>query len=303
MDGLLKRWHDTQYRDWYLGDWLAPMGVDAGAQSSVDLVNNCFISECLGTMEKIALILREEKEAQEFAVRRKNLNELIHQTFYHPSDCIYSTGSQLDMCYPMLVGAVPDSLYDDVKRKMMTDTEKQYKGHIAVGLVGVPILTEWAIRNREVDFLYQMLKKRDYPGYLYMIDNGATATWESWNGERSRVHNCYNGIGAWFYQAIGGLRMDETAPGYRHVFIDPQIPEGVTWAKMTKDTPYGVIAVDWELTDNIMTLQVDIPAGVTATLCIPDGAVACKMNGKNVRIEKKTIQLNAGNLKYYIYMK
>ena len=66
---------------------------------------------------------------------------------------------------------------------------------------------------------------------------------------------------------------------------------------------YGVIAVDWELTDNIMTLQVDIPAGVTATLCIPDGAVACKMNGKNVRIEKKTIQLNAGNLKYYIYMK
>ena len=67
---------------------------------------------------------------------------------------------------------------------MMTDTEKQHKGHIAVGLVGVPILTEWAIRNREVDFLYQMLKKRDYPGYLYMIDNGATATWEYWSGER-----------------------------------------------------------------------------------------------------------------------
>ena len=106
----------------------------------------------------------------------------------------------MDMCYPMLVGAVPDSLYDDVKRKMMTDTEKQHKGHIAVGLVGVPILTEWAIRNREVDFLYQMLKKRDYPGYLYMIDNGATATWEYWSGERSRVHNCYNGIGTWFYQ-------------------------------------------------------------------------------------------------------
>ena len=40
---LLKRWPDTQYRDWFLGDWLAPIGVDAGAQSSVDLVNNCFI--------------------------------------------------------------------------------------------------------------------------------------------------------------------------------------------------------------------------------------------------------------------
>ena len=26
VDGLLKRWPDTKYRDWYLGDWLAPMG-------------------------------------------------------------------------------------------------------------------------------------------------------------------------------------------------------------------------------------------------------------------------------------
>ena len=92
VDGLLKRWPDTQYRDWFLGDWLAPIGVDAGAQSSVDLVNNCFISECLGTMEKIALMLGEKEEAEKFAMRRKNLNELIHQKFYHPGKGIYSTG-------------------------------------------------------------------------------------------------------------------------------------------------------------------------------------------------------------------
>ena len=65
----------------FLGDWLAPIGVDAGAQSSVDLVNNCFISECLGTMEKIALMLGEKEEAEKFAMRRKNLNELMHQSF------------------------------------------------------------------------------------------------------------------------------------------------------------------------------------------------------------------------------
>ena len=48
VDGLLKRWPDTKYRDWYLGDWLAPMGVDAGNQASVDLVCNCFISDWHG---------------------------------------------------------------------------------------------------------------------------------------------------------------------------------------------------------------------------------------------------------------
>ena len=75
VDGLLKRWPDTKYRDWYLGDWLAPMGVDAGNQASVDLVCNCFISDCLSTMEKTALKLGKEEEAQAFALRKKQLNE------------------------------------------------------------------------------------------------------------------------------------------------------------------------------------------------------------------------------------
>ena len=295
VDGLLKRWPDTKYRDWYLGDWLAPMGVDAGAQSSVDLVNNCFISDCLGTMHKIALTLGKKEEAEGFAVRKEKLNKLIHRTFYCPGEGIYSTGSQLDMCYPMLVGAVPDSLYNQVKENMMAITERKHKGHIAVGLVGVPILTEWAVRNKQADFFYRMMKKRDYPGYLYMIDNGATATWEYWSGERSRVHNCYNGIGTWFYQAVGGIRPDETAPGYRHVYIDPQIPEGVTWAKVTKESPYGTIAVDWTLEDSRLSLSLTVPAGTTVTVCIPDKAYACKKDGKKISVKKKAVTVEKGS--------
>lgn len=295
VDGLLKRWPDTKYRDWYLGDWLAPMGVDAGNQASVDLVCNCFISECLSTMEKTALTLGKEEEAQAFALRRKQLNELIHKTFYRADEGIYATGSQLDMSYPMLVGVVPDALYDKVKENMIAITQQKHKGHIAVGLVGVPILTEWVTRNKEVDLFYQMLKKRDYPGYLYMIDNGATATWEYWSGERSRVHNCYNGIGTWFYQAVGGLRLDEAAPGYRHVFIDPQIPTGLTWAKITKESPYGEIVVRWELKENRLNLQVSVPAGVTATVCKPKNAVSCQKDGKKINIEKEPIMVEAGD--------
>lgn len=306
VDGLLKRWPDTKYRDWFLGDWLAPMGVDAGNQSSVDLVNNCFISECLGMMEKIALTLGKKEEAEEFAVRREKLNKLIHQTFYRADEGIYATGSQLDMSYPMLVGVVPEDLYDNVKEKMIAVTEQKHNGHIAVGLVGVPILTEWMIRNREVDLAYRMLKKRDYPGYLHMIDNGATATWEYWSGERSRVHNCYNGIGTWFYQAIGGLRPDEEAPGYKHVFIDPQIPAGVTWAKVTKESPYGTMTANWKLDGGQLNIHVTLPAGVEGTVVMPVNAAACEMNGKKIKITggkihaEKSITVKSGSYDFVI---
>ena len=304
VDGLLKRWPDTKYRDWYLGDWLAPMGVDAGNQASVDLVSNCFISECLSTMYKTAITLGKREEAEEFAMRREKLNKLIHQTFYREDEGIYSTGSQLDMCYPMLVGVVPDSLYNKVKENVVTMTEEKYKGHIAVGLVGVPILTEWAVRNKQVDFFYQMMKKRDYPGYLYMIDHGATATWEYWSGERSRVHNCYNGIGTWFYQAVGGIRLDEAKPGYRHFYVDPQIPNGVTWAKVTKESPYGTIAVNWKLKDdNQLNLQLTVPAGTTATVCIPNNAVSCKKNKKKVSVKEQTVDVEAGHYDFLFNLK
>ncbi len=294
VDGLLKRWPDTPYRDWYLGDWLAPGGVDSGAQSSIDLVSNCFISECLSALQKIAITLGKPEEAQQFAVRRTALNKLLHQTYFNPQEHIYATGSQLDMCYAMLTGVVPDSLLNRVKEEMIVRSAGQYKGHIAVGLVGVPILTEWTIRNKAVDFMYSMLKKPDYPGYLHMINNGATTTWEYWSGERSRVHNCYNGIGTWFYQAVGGIRPDEENPGYRHVYIDPQVPQGVTWAKTTKESPYGTIRSNWELKGNRLVMDITLPIGVQASVVIPQKTVVCMLNNRQIMIDKEYLLLKTG---------
>ncbi len=294
VDGLLKRWPDTPYRDWYLGDWLAPEGVDTGNQSSIDLVNNCFISECLSALQKIATLLDKQEEAKAFAQRRTQLNRLIHETFYDPGKNIYATGSQLDMSYPMLVGAVPEELYDKVKEELVVRTNQHHNGHLAVGLVGVPILTDWAIQNREVDFMYSMLKKKDYPGYLYMLDNNATTTWEYWKGERSRIHNCYNGIGSWFYQAVGGIRVDEENPGYQHVFIEPQIPKGVTWAHTTKESPYGTIVVNWELKENRQNMRVILPIGVKATVSLPNGTLRCIVDGKSIDADKQFLTLQGG---------
>ena len=294
VNGLLKRWPDTPYRDWFLGDWLAPDGVDAGAQTSVDLVNNCFISDCLEVLRKTANTLGKPEEAHVFAQRKTKLNRLIHQTFYNPETYIYSTGSQLDMCYPMLVGAVPDSIYEKVKEQMIRRTTDQYNGHIAVGLVGVPILTDWTIRNKEADFMYAMLKQPDYPGYLHMIHNDATTTWEYWNGERSRVHNCYNGIGNWFYQAVGGIIPDEENPGYQHLYIAPQIPHGVTWAKTIKESPYGTIVVDWKLKDNRQIMHISLPVGVQASVAVPDNTKACTINNKEMKTGNSYLLLETG---------
>lgn len=293
VNGLLRAWPNTSYRMWFLGDWLAP----DGGGSTDDLVNNCFISECYATMEKIAGVLNLPGDAEIFRQRKETLNQLLHANFYSRAYKSYGNSSQLDISYPMLVGVTPSNLYDGVKNRLLEVTARANNGHIGVGLVGVPVLAEWAVQNRAADFMYTMLKKRTYPGYLYMIDNGATTTWESWNGDRSHIHNCYNGIGTWFYQAVGGIRPDENNPGYKHMYVDPQIPNGLTWAKMTKESPYGTIAVDWQLDPaKKLNLNISLPVGTSATVAIPEGAQSYLINNESFSVEaNKTIEIENGN--------
>lgn len=116
-----------------------------------------------------------------------------------------------------------------------------------------------------------------------MIDNGATTTWEHWNGERSHIHNCYNGIGTWFYQALSGIRPDETAPGYRKVRIEPQPVNGISWVKASKDTPYGPLSVTWNNSDESFVLDLEIPVGCEAEVKMPFTGSTVKVNGKKHR--------------------
>lgn len=280
VDGLLEPWPETTYRSWYLGDWACPRGVDQTNPASIGVVNNSFISVCYATMEKIANLLGKPDDARQYAEKRLQLQKRMQDIYYSEEKGIYGTGSQIDLVYPMLVGVTPKSLEEKVTGKLFDETGQNWQGHLACGLVGIPVITEWAVKNNQPDFIYSMLKKRDYPGYLYMIDNGATATWEHWNGERSRLHNCYNGIGSWFYQAIGGICPDETEPGYKKVWIDPQIPEGITWAKTSKETPYGLLAVNWELKDGIMSMELTIPPGSTVHVKLPETVSKYILSGK-----------------------
>lgn len=258
VDGLLKEWPTPPYRWWYLGDWAAPEGVNVQDPASVDLVSNCVMVQSYLALEKMALVMGLKADAVEYRQRLETLRSKIHETFYHKG--IYASGSQIDLVYPLLVGVVPPELEQQVVKTLKERTETLYNGHLATGLVGIPVLTEWATRTGECDWLYGMLKQHGYPGYLYMLDNGATGVWEHWNGERSRFHNCYNGIGSWFYEALGGIVALE--PGYRRVRIAPQMPAGLDWVKVTQPTPYGPITVERKGAE----VNYTVPVGVTVEL-------------------------------------
>lgn len=296
--GLLQPWPETDYRAWYLGDWASPEGTDQTNEASVSLVNNCFITICYETMQKIAGVLEKTTDMEKYALKKDQIRERVHHELFDNTQKIYGCGSQIDLTFPLLAGVVPDSLIQIVKKNLYNEIENNHNGHIACGLVGIPVFTEWVVKNHEACLMYSILKKKDYPGYLYMIENGATTTWEHWNGDRSRIHNCYNGIGSWFYQALGGIQHDEKFPGYQHLLIEPQIPKGITWAKTSKETPYGTVSVKWKLEDDVFKLDIKIPVGCTARVTIPKGVHNYQLNGKSFITEVSFVEIESGEYNF-----
>ena len=271
-DGLLllkNRWPNNRQHNWFLGDWALPNEEFQHEEESIDGVNSCTMSWVYDIMAKTAGVLGKADEQTFYEKKRDNINRLIHQTFYHPRQKSYACGLQLDQAFPLFVGATPEKLRQRVNSQLRRLTYERFDGHLFTGLVGIPILTQWLTRAGEAQLMYDMLKKRSFPGYLYMIDNGATTTWEHWDARRSRIHNCYNGIGSWFYQALAGIVADESKPAYRHFFVRPQMPDGINFVRCCKPTPYGNITVDWTRTEHRLDLRLNIPAGTTATVEMP----------------------------------
>ena len=115
-----------------------------------------------------------------------------------------------------------------------------------VGLTGTYFLQKLLTESGRNDLMYLMTNRTTYPGYGYMVANGATTTWEYWSGKRSHIHNCYNAIGAWFYQGLAGIRPDPAAPGFRHFTVQPAVVGDLNSVHASYESVRGPIGVQWE---------------------------------------------------------
>jgi alpha-L-rhamnosidase len=73
------------------------------------------------------------------------------------------------------------------------------------------------------------------------------------------------------HRYTAGLRM--TSPGYRTFTVAPRPGGDLSWARARLDCPHGTIEVDWAVEGGAFRLAVDVPAGTTATVVLPDSTV------------------------------
>ena len=272
-DDLLMGWENKPYRNWYLGDWAQPGRLEKQRTKSTHLVNNCVRIQSYDFMAKIAARLGKAGDAQRYQSRADVLRAKVHTAFYDPSRNTYAEDTQIDLAYALLTGVVPESLRNDMLKRLEDNILVKHNGHLDVGLVGIPILVDCLLKYDRNDLMFAVLNTDTFPGYGYMLKNGATTTWEHWDGQRSHIHNCYNGIGTWFYRGLGGI-LPDAEQGYAHLTLRPAVTGDVMWVQARQETVAGTVQSDWRIQGNRFHWDVQLPSGVqSATVMVPAGRV------------------------------
>jgi len=252
---------------WYLGDWASPSGVNDKQNAEVFI--HAYMSYALEQGAQLADALGETDDAKTFREWAAARNTATHGKFFNPLSQTYGSGDQVTSILPLMAGVVPEELQDRVFDTFEDTLMVKDKGHLSTGLSGTYMMIQYLQSIDRHDLIYSFASKTTYPSWGYMIEQGATATWEHWNGKASRIHNCYNSIGSWLIEGLAGIRPDPKKPGFQNVIIKPAFLKELSYVDGSHDSVYGIIQSNWKREGEVITMNIMVPANTTATIYVP----------------------------------
>jgi alpha-L-rhamnosidase len=291
---------------WFSGDWLNLEEVDRLEEHKV--IATAYFAQNTRMMSEMAAALGQTAQAKQWAALVPAIERAFTEAYVKPDGSIY-TGTQT--VYAMALGM--DLISDPTKRegaaRQFTQKLAGDNYHLKTGFLGTPWLLPALSSIDRSDLAYRLLLNEDYPSWGFEVKMGATTMWERWNtirangefgpvGMNSFNHYAYGAVGDWMFQHIGGLQAIE--PGYKKARLQPLAGKGgLTSAKATLHTTYGLLMCNWKLEGKTLTLEAIIPVNTSAEIVIPAASDQLVREGDTPAVSAPGVQSSSyqnGNL-------
>lgn len=275
-----KRRQDTdEVGYWYnLGDWVPPYGMPADEK-----VHTFYLWLCALNTAKAAKVLGDETGYKEYSAVAQRTWEAFHRQFYDAANATYGDFGPNILALYM---GVPEERRAAVIQTLRREIMEEHGGHINTGFVTTKFFFETLTDCGLHDVATTAILKTDYPSYGHWIAQGATVTWEQWDGQNSHNHPMFGGGLTWFSRRLAGVNVTEQGAGYRHFEVRPVPAVGVDTVYYSQHTPQGLLSsrvISHE--GQLQSVEVRVPVGSTATVFLPNG---------QVQLEQGTHWLRAG---------
>ncbi len=251
-----------------LGDWCPPSGGPGDHKAPAELTNTAYYYADTRLVARIAALLGKKGDARRFETLAKKIRTAACKRFYHEASNRLEGHSQTAIACFLYQGLV-DAEALEAFETMLLDEIAACNDHIDCGILGTKYVLNVLTDLDHADVACRIAGQRDYPGWGFWLEQGATTLWENWNGTASRNHHMFSDISAWFYKTLAGIRPDPEHPGFKHVIIKPCPVRGLTYAVGETVTPYGRLRSAWRKANGRFVLELHVPPNSCATVHLP----------------------------------
>jgi hypothetical protein len=269
-------------RDTY-GDWCVPPEDlrlihtnDAMRMTPGDYIGTAYFIKELKMMARFARLLDQDEDALQYEREARGMKKAFNDRFLDKNMVRYTnntvTANVLALAFDLVPGKYRGQIIDNLLQKILGE----FDGHVGNGIIGGQWLMRTLTETGHADVAWLLATQDTYPGWGYMVKQGATTIWELWNGDHgdpgmnSGNHVMLLGdLIIWFYEYLAGIRPDADDPGFKHIFLKPVIPGGLSRVDASYRSAYGLIESHWTAGDAGFDWKVSIPPNTYATLYIP----------------------------------
>lgn len=230
---------------------------------------------------RLAIILGKNDDAAEAEAEAARIEAAFNHKFLDEATGRYDIASQACQALPLYFGLVPTSDRDQALNILTGDIVAHDK-HLTTGIFGTKYMLNVLTDSGKADLAYDIVNQKTFPGWGYMLENGATTLWEHWEGSDntySHNHPMFGSVSEWFYKALGGIQAAPDAVGFDKIIIRPQPVGDLTWVKCSYNSVRGKIGSSWDRKNGELRMHVIIPPNTTAIVYVPAKAVKAVTEG------------------------
>ncbi len=277
--------------DWSLGDWLDLTHGSKGVGPGLTPVTQTSTAGYWWMNERVsayARMLGKNALADEYAKNAQRIKYNFNRVFLDETTGWYYEGSQTAQALPLFLGMVPENMKAKVEEKLIEAVER-FDDHISAGFIGTNPLLNYLASNGQADRAFRIVGQKDTPGWLHMVRDAKSTMGENLNakGYGSGHHPYGSCVGFFLFKYMGGIRPDETQPGFKNFIIEPLFVPEMENISVKTASLYGTTESSWKRENDRIKLRIVIPGNTTAELLLSEAFFTKGIKGDGKKLAEK----------------
>lgn len=255
------------------GEWAEPADIFPMKWTDMILphpeVSTAYTAYMMNIMSEIALLLGDTKSASRYQFYFEKVKEAYQEMRKLPAFTL-DTNRQSVLVRPLYLNLLNEKQTIYARERLIKALEN-YHFRVGTGFLSTPFILD-VLTSIDIEYAYKLLENEEMPGWLFMVKDGGTTIYESWEGTKSQKgvasldHYSKGACLEWMVRVMAGI---DILPNNK-IVIAPKVGGHISFIKCCYQSVYGMIESSWKKTNDKVKYHLEIPSNVICSFSVAD---------------------------------